>query len=418
MHLCGACLAGAHPAMMPVNAAGMEADDLAASLMMPQVTQWSPPKRRGMQAAQAAPPAGLPLPGGLQQGPQQVPVLQPGQARGLQQQSPPHRIQGEQMQASSWPAQASPGRSAAAQQEPVGRRSVAQQAPHNTALGAAPQPQQEQPRWVDFGDQESGPRSSGLRPAGPEPARRQAGSSRPASPQPWAAGSHQRGGVPLPVWAGSGRSDSPPWASQLQAGPLPGAGTWQGAQQQTSTGAQPQVNSVRHVSTKVQVTEPIGTSEAQLPAAEAAELQVGSTQVCRLVPPARQVYWGQAGVFTQRVRRAHACCAALCRLRQATVCLALPEIAHEAHPRRCSGHVAGQQSGGPTQQPQAAGRAPGRRHFCPCTAKQRSAGPLAGHRWPAGPGSSRHSPGCSRPSAGASRASAPCWCPRLPACAL
>ena len=272
-------LAGAHAAMMPANAAGMEADDLAASLMMPQVTQWSPPKRRGLQAAQAAPPAGVPSPG---QGPPQLAVLQPGQARGPQQ-SHSARNQGEQLPASGWPAQASPGRGPAAQQEPVGRHSVAQHPSHNAALGAAPQLQHDQLRWVDFGEQEPGPRSSGLRPAGPEPAQRQPGSSRPASAQPWAAGSQQRGGVPLPVWAGSGRSDSPPWASQLQAGPLPG--TWQGVQQQP--GVQPQVTGVRHVPAEVQVTETRGTRGAQLPAAEAAELQVGSTQGCRLVPSAK-----------------------------------------------------------------------------------------------------------------------------------
>lgn len=287
---------GVHPTIMPANAAGMEADDLAASLMMPQVTQWSPPKRHGLQAVQAAPPAGVPSPGGQQRGPQQPAMPQPGQARGPQQHSPPTRIQGEQLPASSWPAQASPGRGPIAQQKPVGRHSFAQQDPHNTAPRAAPQPQQEQPCWVDFWEQESGLRNSGLRPAGPEPARQQAGSSRPASPQPWAAGSNQRGGVTLPVWAGSGRSDSPPWASQLQAGPLPGASTWQGVQQQTSTGAQLQATGVPHVPAEVQVTETTGTRGAQPPAAGAAELQ-GSGAVDHRKSPRRQAVHQDAGAI-------------------------------------------------------------------------------------------------------------------------
>lgn len=352
---CCACLVGVHPTIMPANAAGMEADDLAASLMMPQVTQWSPPKRHGLQAVQAAPPAGVPSPGGQQRGPQQPAMPQPGQARGPQQHSPPTRIQGEQLPASSWPAQASPGRGPIAQQKPVGRHSFAQQDPHNTAPRAAPQPQQEQPCWVDFWEQESGLRNSGLRPAGPEPARQQAGSSRPASPQPWAAGSNQRGGVTLPVWAGSGRSDSPPWASQLQAGPLPGASTWQGVQQQTSTGAQLQATGVPHVPAEVQVTETTGTRGAQPPAAGAAELQVGSTRVCRLMPSERGAV--QSAALFCEVKQVHptsrvrACCAGIYRVQKANVCPALPGFAHRVHLQLCSGHLAGQRSCGPPQEP-------------------------------------------------------------------
>ena len=157
------------------------------------------------------------------------------------------------------------------------------------------------------------------------------------------------------VWAGSGRSDSPPWASQLQAGPLPGASTWQGVQQQTSTGAQLQATGVPHVPAEVQVTETTGTRGAQPPAAGAAELQVGSTRVCRLMPSERGAV--QSAALFCEVKQVHptsrvrACCAGIYRVQKANVCPALPGFAHRVHLQLCSGHLAGQRSCGPPQEP-------------------------------------------------------------------